>query len=103
MRMIDWYSVGFSALWIIGMGLVTAALSFANYIASQHKRRFKQACLLRQAFEMPACRIMINLGLVFFCLGWAGGVSAVWERLLWAILALMFALQAWQARKINSV
>jgi hypothetical protein len=29
----------------------------------------------------------------------AGGVSAVWERLLWTFLALMFALQTWQARK----
>ena len=97
MRMIDWYSVGFGALWILGLGLVTAALSFANYLASQQKRRF------RQALEMPACRIMIDLGLVFFCLGLAGGVSAVWERLLWAILALMFALQTWQARKMNNV
>jgi hypothetical protein len=46
---------------------------------------------------------MINLGLVFFCLGWAGGVSAVWERLLWAVLALMFVLQTWQARKMSNV
>jgi len=101
--MIDWYSVGFSALWIFGIGLVTAALSFANYLASQQKLRFKQACLLRQALEMSACRIMINLGLVFFCLGRAGSVPAVWERLLWAVLALMFALQAWQAKKKGSV
>ena len=94
--MIDWYSVGFGALWILGLGLVTAALSFANYLASQQKRRF------RQALEMPACRIMIDLGLVFFCVGLAGGVSAVWERLLWAVLALVFALQTWQARKMRN-
>lgn len=95
--MIDWVVVGFGALWIIGLGLVTAALSFANYLASQQKRRFKQA------LEMPAFRIMINLGLVFFCLGWAGGVTAVWERLLWAFLALMFTLQTWQVRKISNI
>jgi hypothetical protein len=94
--MIDWYSVGFSALWILGLGLVTAALSFANYLASQQKMRF------RQALEMPAYRIMIDLGLVFFCLGWAGGVSAGWERLLWAVLALIFAVQTWQARKMSN-
>ena len=95
--MIDWYSVGFGALWILGLGLVVAALSFANYLAGQHKWRFKQA------LEMPACRIMLHLGLVFFCLGWAGGVSAVWERLLWAVLALIFVVQAWQARKISDI
>jgi hypothetical protein len=93
--MIDWVVVGFGALWIFGLGLVTAALSFANYRASQQKWRF------RQALEMPACRIMIDLGLVFFCVGWAGGVSAVWERILWAVLALMFALQIWQTRKMS--
>ena len=94
--MIDWVSLGFNALWILGLGLVTAALSFANYLAGQQKWRF------RQALEMPACRIMIGLGLVFFCMGWAGNVSAIWERLLWAVLALMCALQTWQARKTSN-
>jgi len=93
--LIDWVSVGFSALWILGLGLVTAALSFANYLASQQKRRF------RQVLEMPNCRIMINLGLVLFCLGLAGSVSIVWERLLWAVLALIFAVQIWLTRKLS--
>jgi hypothetical protein len=29
--MIDWYLVSFNALWIIGLGFVTAGLSLANY------------------------------------------------------------------------
>jgi len=95
MLMIDWVLVGFGALWIFGLGLVTAALSIANYLAGQQKQRFSQA------LEMPACRIILALGLVFFCLGWAGGASAIWERIVWAVLALMFALQAWNARKMN--
>ncbi len=96
MQMIDWYSVGFGALWILGLGLVLAALSFASYLASQRKRRF------RQALEMPACRIMIGLGLVFFCLGQTGSVSAAWERILWAVLALIFAVWTWQPRKMSN-
>ncbi len=95
--MIDWVAVGFGALWILGLGLVVATLSFANYLASQQKRRF------RQALEMPACRILINLGLVFFCLGWTGSVSAAWERIVWAVLALIFAVRTWQARKMSNV
>jgi hypothetical protein len=95
--MIDWVVVGFGALWILGLGLVVATLSFANYLASQQKRR------LRQVLDMPACRIMIDLGLVFFCLGWAGGVSIIWERIMWAVLALIFAVQIWQARKMSNV
>jgi hypothetical protein len=95
MGMIDWYSVGFGALWILGLGLVTAALSFAYYLASQQKLRF------RQALEMPACRIMIDLGLIFFALGWTGSVSSTWERIVWAVLALVFAVQTWRARKMR--
>ena len=94
--MIDWYSVGFGALWIFGLGLEVAALSFANYLASQQKRRF------RQELEMPACRIMIDLGLVFFCLGWTGSVSSTWERIVWAVLALIFAVRIWQDRKMSN-
>ena len=97
MQMIDWYVVGFSALWIFGLGLMVAIFSFANYLASQQKQRF------RQVLEMPACQIIINLGLVFFCLGWAGSVSAPWERFSWAVLALIFVVQTWQARKLGNV
>ena len=95
--MIDWVVVGFGALWILGLGLVVATLSFANYLASQQKRRFGQA------LEMPACRIMIDLGLVFFCLGWTGSVSGTWGRIVWAVLALIFAVRTWQARKMSNV
>lgn len=94
--MIDWISLGFSALWIFGLGLELAALSFASYLSGQQKWRF------RRTLALPACRMMIGLGLVFFCLGCAGGGSVVWERILWAVLALLFAVQTWQARKKSS-
>jgi multisubunit Na+/H+ antiporter MnhB subunit len=95
--MIDWYSVGFSALWILGLGLVATAFSFANYQAEQQRQRF------RQALKIPACRIMIALGLVFFALGWTGSVSRTWERIVWVFLALLFAVQTWQAIKARKV
>ena len=91
--MINWYSLGFGALWIFGLGLMTAGLSLANYLVSRQIYKF------RQALRTPACRIMIGLGLVFFCIGLAGSVSTAWEHLLWAVLALIFALQSWQPRK----
>jgi hypothetical protein len=94
--MIDWYSVGFGGLWIFGLGLEVAALSFANYMAGQQKRRF------RQVLEMPACRMIIDVGLVFFCLGLTGSVSVTWERIVWAVLALLFGVQTWQARKAGN-
>jgi hypothetical protein len=94
--MIDWVSVGFGALWIFGLGLEVATLSFAYYLAGQQKRRF------RQVLEMRTCQIMIDLGLVFFCLGWTGSASGTLERIVWAVLAVIFAVRTWQAIKMSS-
>jgi hypothetical protein len=91
--MIDWYSVGYSATWIVGLGFVTAGLSTAYFFRSKMNLPF------RKAIEIPSCRIMIGMGLVFFCLGLAGGVSTLWEHILWIVLALAFGLQTWVARK----
>jgi hypothetical protein len=95
--MIDWYSLGFSAIWIVGLGFVTAGLSMAYFIKSKMNLPF------RKAINIPSCRIIIGLGLVFFCLGLAGGMSTLWEHILWIVLALVFGLQTWVARnKSNS-
>jgi len=92
--MIDWYSVSFDALWIFGLGLVVATLSFANYLAGQEKWRFGQA------LRLPTGRIMIDLGLIFFCVGLTGSIGGTWERVVWAVLALIFAMRTWQDRKL---
>jgi hypothetical protein len=94
--MIDWFSAGFGALWIMGLGFVTTGLSLANFFGCRQNIKFKQA------IKMPPCRVMIGLGLVFFCLGLAGSVSTLWEHLLWVVLALIFAWQSWQTRKISN-
>jgi hypothetical protein len=95
--MIEWFLLGFNALWITGLSLVAAALSFTNYLGGRKKLGFMQA------IKTPVCRIMIDLGLVFFCLGRVGGLSAIWERLLWGALAFFFfVLKTWHAWKINN-
>jgi hypothetical protein len=93
--MIDWYSVGFSALWIFGLGLLTSTLSMFTYLAGEKKWR------LRQLFETSAFRVMIYLGLELFCIGWAGSVVVTWERIVWGVLALIFAVKIWQDRKLS--
>jgi len=95
--MIDWVSVGFGGLWIFGLSLALAAVGIANFLAGENKECF------RQALERPACRNMFDLGLVCFCLGWAGGAPAIWERLLWVILASLFVLQRRQAGKMGKL
>ena len=91
--MIDWYSLIFNAIWILGLGFLTAGLSMAVYVKSQMNWR------LERALKAPSCRRMIGLGLVFFCLGQTGGVATLWERILWIVLALVFGLQTWTVKE----
>jgi hypothetical protein len=94
--MIDWYSVVFSALWIVGLGIVIAGLSLAYYLANKHNIRF------RQAFEISAYKTKLGLGMVCFCAGQAGG-AVLWGRLVWIALVLFFVLQTIHDRKTSNL
>jgi hypothetical protein len=89
--LIDWRLVGFSALWILGLAVVLAALSYADYAAGQGRLR------LRAVLARPHQQMAINAGLALFCLGLLGSARAWWESALWAVLAAAFAWQAWHA------
>ncbi|MGQ9555898.1 MAG: hypothetical protein ACUVWR_17495 [Anaerolineae bacterium] len=89
--MIDWLSLAFSALWILGLALVLATLSFANYQARQAGIR------LRQALSTPSFSLPISLGLLLFCLGMSYGTQPLWQRLLWLLLAAAFAYDAFSS------
>ncbi len=89
--LIDWRLVGFSALWIVGLAVVLAALSFADYRRAEARRR------LRDVLRQPAYQLAVNLGLTLVCLGLTGSGRAWWEALLWGGLALAFGREAWLA------
>lgn len=94
--MTDWFSVSFDALWILGLSLVVSALSFSNYLARQEKWRFMQA------LKNSPGQIMIDLGLVLFCMGVAGSIGGTWEWIAWTVLALILAVRTWRDRKLKS-
>jgi hypothetical protein len=94
--MTDWIAVGFSALWIIGLGLVTSGLSFSYYQMDKLNKR------LRQVIELPGYRFVLNLGLLFFCLGWLGLAGTILERVVWAILSIFIVIRIWQGRKLGT-
>ncbi len=89
--LIDWRLVGSSALWITGLAVILAAFSFADYAASQQRRRTRD--VLRSG-GYPAA---ITGGLALFCLGLFGSAHTWWQQLLWAALAATFGYQAWAA------
>ena len=89
LNLIDWGWVGLSALWLVGLGLVLATLSRADYDAAHGLARFGAA------LQRPGMQLALNAGLALFCLGLLGISGAIWERLGWIGLALWFAFQAW--------
>ncbi len=90
--LIDWGLVSFSALWIVGLSIILAACSFADYNAAEQRLR------TRTVLRGPSYQAAINAGLVLFCLGLMGSSRAWWEQLLWSALAITFAYLAIAAR-----
>lgn len=74
---IDFRAIISGGLWILGLALILATLSWANYEAkSSHIR-------LREALTRPTFQRFMDFGLALFCLGLALGASRWWERALW--------------------
>lgn len=92
--MIDLRTVVAGTLWVTGLAVVLAALSWANWEAKTGGER------LRAALERPAIRRAIDGGLALFCTGLAVGAGRWWERALWGLLAAVWvALMVWPARR----
>jgi len=91
LSLIDWPMVAFGALWIVGLAVILSALGFAYYEAGQADEKLR-TLLRRSPFQRA-----LNAGLTLFCLGMIGSAGAIWERVLWGLLAAAFAFYTWQA------
>jgi hypothetical protein len=89
--LIDWGLVGFSALWILGASLLLATFSVGYYVAQERRTRTLLVIKRRRY------RLALNGGLALFALGMAGNAATWWERLLSAILTLVFAYQTYRS------
>jgi uncharacterized membrane protein YidH (DUF202 family) len=92
---IDWPHIFFNALWIIGCAIILAALNHTTWLA--HERQLR----LRQLLKDPSCQLpyilgatLITFGLFLLGNGWL-------EQLVWAVLTLIFAWQAWDVWRRN--
>ena len=86
-ELIDWIGVARNALWILGLSIVLAALSYALWWARISRHGLRRT-LGRAAFQVP-----LNLGLLLFSISLAWGSWRIWERLAWIALAVAFACQ----------
>jgi hypothetical protein len=93
--LIDWLGVATGALWIVGLGIILTAIGFAHYQSHAENKK------LGQVLGKRTSQFVVDLGMIFFCLGLMGSVEATWERILWGILSLVFAIQSsivWRTR-----
>lgn len=93
---LDFYSIAANALWVLGLALILAALSWANWVAVRERIPF------RRALGRPNVRRTVDGGLVLFCAGLAATGRTRWEQVLWSIFAVGFiALAIWEEGAIR--
>jgi hypothetical protein len=88
-EMIDVWEVIANSLWILGLVVLLAVLSWAHWVASTEKNR------LRVVLQRPSIQIALDVGLVLFCAGLAATGRTWWERTLWGLLAAAWMFQTW--------
>jgi hypothetical protein len=77
-------AVGFVAgsLWILGLALALAALSYADWLGKA------QGWSVGTSLGRPGLQRTLGIACALFCAGLAVGGRAWWESVLWAGLAL---------------
>jgi hypothetical protein len=93
--MISWWSVLINTLWILGLALLLADLSFFSWQARQ------EGSSLRQQFNKPQFLKFFWLALLLFSLGQAGTGDRLWELALWLLLALLSLVRLWSFRSLD--
>ncbi len=87
--MIDLFSIGANVLWIVGLATALAAVSYAIWDA------WASHTSLRERLGRTSYQIVLDLSAILFCLGLAGTSPALWQALLWLLLAATFFWQIW--------
>jgi hypothetical protein len=93
MTMVDWLGVVTNGLWVLGLAGMLATLSYLDYYARIRGQP------VRQVLNAPMFVRPFSWAAVVFCLGVAASGGSWWQRAAWAVLAVLFGVQAWQSRK----
>jgi hypothetical protein len=84
---IDVWGVVANGLWIAGLALLLATVSWASWVASTQRPR------LRTVLAWPATQRALDLGLVLFCAGLAATSRTRVEQVVGGVLALGWAVE----------
>ncbi len=78
----------------MGLSIVLAAWSYVVWDAGQRRVR------LRQALNWPLLQAPVAAGLLLFAASLSWGAGALWERVVWVVLAVAFAWQLVAAYRV---
>jgi hypothetical protein len=86
--MIDWVNVALNALWIFGVAVLLAAVSYHRWLAAETSRR------LRDVLSRSSWKISFSAGMSLICAGVGYGLAdRWWEHLVWTGLLIVFLYQ----------
>jgi len=87
--MIDWLSVLFNIIWILGAALATAVFGITYYQVRSGRER------VTQILKAPGFAYVLNMAGILFCLGMALTSDRWWEISLWVLLVFGFGYESY--------
>jgi len=91
--MIDWAMVAANAVWIVGVSMALATLSYASWEAWAVHETFWHRV------RIPAYQVALLLAGALFCVGLAAVTQVIWQTVLWLALAVLCLWQVWATRR----
>ena len=82
---IDFLSVAANGLWILGLSLILAVISWTHWVASRKGAHFQEILNQRQR--------TVYLAMALVCGGLAATTQGWWERGLWLLLTAAWTSQ----------
>jgi len=82
---IDLTTLTLNALWVAGLAVLLAAVSYHRWLAGQTSRSLR-AVLSERSWTIPSCT-----GMVLTSIGFGYGLGTEWwERAIWSAIAVIF-------------
>jgi hypothetical protein len=85
--MVDIKGVVTNSLWIVGLAILLAVLSWVHWLSKVKRTSF------RDVVKHPQTQRYLNTGLFLFSIGLATSTQTWWERTLWGLLAAAWGVQ----------
>jgi hypothetical protein len=81
--MINWQSLFFNSLWVVGLSLLLAAFSYHAWLATENDRK------LWTQLSQPGFIRWVWTAVLLVSIGLLGVSQQLWEIILWAVMALI--------------